>query len=131
MSEAGHGTVELLVPVLFELKRQNNVKRDASRRARLAVWCSSLTRGTQPGTGLVPTTGPLAQVTKPREVRMNAPPKGSCESVCNVLEAGLAKPRLKQLIALMALPGHYPEVFSIDRPPLLAVRRHVNVAEIR
>jgi hypothetical protein len=30
MSEAGHGTVELLVPVLFELKRQNNVKRDAS-----------------------------------------------------------------------------------------------------
>jgi len=30
MSEAGDGTVELLAPVLFELKRQNNVKRDAS-----------------------------------------------------------------------------------------------------
>ena len=50
MSEAGYGTVELLVPVLFELKRQNNVQRDASRRARLAVWCSSLTRESLAGT---------------------------------------------------------------------------------
>ena len=59
MSEAGHGTVELLAPVLCscwgaaqqqELRPQNNVKRDASRRARLAVWCSSLTRGTQAAT---------------------------------------------------------------------------------
>src|SRR5258706_15928409 len=55
MSEAGYGTVELLAPVLWscrfldqqlELRPQNNVKRAASRRARLAVWCSSLTRGT-------------------------------------------------------------------------------------
>jgi len=53
------------------LKPQDNVKRDASRRARLAVWCSSLTRGTQAGTvgklisaGLVPIIRLLAQVTK-------------------------------------------------------------------
>ncbi len=74
MSEAGYGTVELLAPVLWqlpvpkhqqpELRPQNNVKCDASRRARLAVWCSSLTRGTQAGTGLVSTTRLLAQVTK-------------------------------------------------------------------
>jgi len=51
MSEAGYGTVELLVPVLCNCRcvapaawrPQNNVKRDASRRARLAVWCSALT----------------------------------------------------------------------------------------
>jgi len=57
MSEAGYGTVELLVPVLCNCRcvapaawrPQNNVKRDASRRARLAVWCSAFTRGTQAG----------------------------------------------------------------------------------
>ena len=60
MSEAGDGTVELLAPVLCRccgaaqqpaLRPQNNVKRDASRRARLAVWCSSLIRESPAGTG--------------------------------------------------------------------------------
>ena len=32
-----------------------------------------------------------------------------------------AKQRVSQMFAWMALPGHYFVVFSIDRPPLLAV----------
>jgi hypothetical protein len=40
------------------LRPQNNVKRDASRRARLAVWCSSLTRGNF-------RLGPLASCSQP------------------------------------------------------------------
>ena len=52
---------------------------------------------------------------------MNAPPKGSCESVSNVPEACVGKNNeSKQLLEWMAQPGHYRGVFSIDRPPLLA-----------
>jgi len=61
MSEAGDGTVELLAPVLCRClvpstssqldEAQHNVKLLASRWARLAVWCSSLTRATPAGTG--------------------------------------------------------------------------------
>ncbi len=54
---------------------------------------------------------------------MNAPPQGSCESVGNVSEACIGKQRVKQLIEWMAQRGHYRVVFSIDRPPLLAVMR--------
>jgi hypothetical protein len=54
---------------------------------------------------------------------MNAPPKGSCESVSNVSEACAGKQRDKQTIEWMAQRGHYRGVFSIDRPPLLAVMR--------
>jgi len=62
MSEAGDGTVELLAPVLCRCRSldpwtssqldeaQPNVKLLASWWARLAVWCSSLTRGTPAGT---------------------------------------------------------------------------------
>jgi len=34
----------------------------------------------------------------------------------------VAKPRVNQRIEWMAQPSHYCVVFSIDRPPLLAVR---------
>ena len=52
---------------------------------------------------------------------MNAPLKGSCESVCNVLEACVAKS--KNSIELCCFPGppRPDATFSIDRPPLLAV----------
>jgi len=60
MSEAGDGTVELLAPVLCRCRSrgtssqldeaQHNVKLLASWWARLAVWCSSLTRGAPAGT---------------------------------------------------------------------------------
>ena len=41
----------------------------------------------------------------------------------NVLEA-VAEQRVHQMFQRMAPAGHYCVVFSIDRPPLLAVRHH-------
>ena len=68
--------------------------------------------------------GSWPKLPKPPEVRMDAPPNGSCESVGNVLEERvLENHESKQLLNGWPKPGHYRAVFSIDRPPLLAVRR--------
>src|SRR5439155_24213979 len=61
-----------------------------------------------------------------REVTMDAPPNGSCESVSNALEAH--RKTTSQPDDSNGWPcGHYCVVFSIDRPPLLAVRRTVMI----
>jgi hypothetical protein len=39
------------------------------------------------------------------------------------VKSALENNESKQLLEWMAQPGHYRAVFSIDRPPLLAVRR--------
>jgi len=112
MSEAGDGTVELLVPVLCGLL-QNNVKRSASWRARLAVWCSSLTCGSGPAD---------SQNQMPREVRLTAPPN-EVASQSQTFSKRVAKqnqPRLTRRL-LGGSSGHQGLLFSIDRPPLLAV----------
>src|SRR5499427_9989891 len=114
MSEAGDGTVELLVPVLCGLL-QNNVKRSASWRARLAVWCSSLTCGSGPAD---------SQNQMPREVRLTAPPN-EVASQSQTFSKRVAKqnqPRLTRRL-LGGSSGHQGLLFSIDRPPLLAVGR--------
>src|SRR2546421_9378304 len=66
--------------------------------------------------------GSWPKLPKPPEVRMDAPPNRSCESVGNVLEERvLENHESKQLLNGWPKPGHYRAVFSIDRPPLLAV----------